>query len=336
MMFRFITLFVLVFCIFFCIPTTSYAQFIDINESDVLASIYPENPQPKNPVTVTIETYSFNLDSSTIKWYVNGNLAQEGKGLKTLTFQVGNAGQTSSVRIVIDSDKGQVIKNIVINPSIVTIVWEADTYTPPFFKGKALFSHQSNIIFMAQPQIIVAGRTINPSNLIYTWSKDGTTLGSQSGYGKQTLTLTGSIISRSMKVMVEVQDPTSGSTASGIIQINPVEPETLMYIVDPLYGTQYNKAINGDLPLTNKEVTLTAAPYYFSTNDQYGENNMSYNWSINGNTISDGQNTRTRVFRKVGEVFGVSNINLRILHNNKWLQFASYGLIIDFLKNTSQ
>lgn len=328
---RFITLFVLIFCIFLSAPTTGHAQLIGITESDVSIAAYPENPQPKDPVTVTIETYSFNLDNSNTKWYVNGNLAQEGKGLKTLTFQVGDLGQTTNVRIVITSEKGQLIKTIAITPSIVTLVWEADTYTPPFFKGKALFSHQSTITFMAQPQLVSGGRALNPANLIYTWSKDGTVLGNQNGYGKQTLTLTGSVISRTMKVMVEVQDPTTGITASGVIQVDPVEPEVITYIVDPLYGTQYNKAIKGTLPLTGKEVTLTAAPYFFS-NTEAGSD-VSYNWSINGSTISDKQNTRTRVFRKVGEVFGISNINLRVLQENKLLQFASYNLAINFLQN---
>lgn len=329
---RFITLFILTLCIFFSAPEIGQAQLIGISENDVSVGIYPESPQPKDPVTVTIETYSFNLDNSNTKWYVNGNLAQEGKGLKTLTFQVGNLGQTSNVRIVIDSDKGQLIKTIAITPSVVTIVWEADTYTPPFFKGKALFSHQSTITFMAQPQLVTGGRTLNPANLIYTWSKEGTVLGSQSGYGKQTLTLTGSVISRSMKVMVEVQDPTSGATASGVIQVDPIEPEVSMYIVDPLYGVQYNKAIKGNLPLNGKEVTLTAVPYFFS-NAESESGSISYNWSINSNTISDGLNTRTRVFRKVGEVFGISNIGLKILQENRLLQFASYNLSIDFLEN---
>lgn len=329
---RYITLFVLTLCIFFSAPTAGQAQLLGISENDVSVGIYPENPQPKDPVTVTIETYSFNLDNSTTKWYVNGTLAQEGKGLKTLTFQVGNLGQTTNLRIVINSDKGTLTKNIAINPSIVTLVWEADTYTPPFFKGKALFSHQSTITFMAQPQLIVGGRTLNPANLIYTWSKEGTVLGSQSGYGKQTLSLTGSVISRSMKVMVEVQDPSTGAQGSGVIQVDPIEPEVVAYVVDPLYGVQYNKAIRGSLPLSGKEVTLTATPYFFS-NAESDSGSVSYNWSINGNTISDGQNTRTRVFRKVGEVFGISNIGLKVVQENRLLQFASYNLAIDFLQN---
>ncbi len=324
---RCITLFVLLFCIFLSVPQTLRAQLVGITESDVSLGIYPENPQPRDPVTVTIETYSFNLDNSNTRWYVNGNLAQEGKGIKTLTFQVGNLGQASNVRIVIDSNKGQLIKNISITPNVVTIMWEAQTYTPTFFKGKALFSHQSTITFMAQPQLIVRGRTLNSSNLIYTWSKDGTVLGNQNGYGKQTLTLTGSVISRSMKILVEVQDPTTGATASGVIQVDPVDPEVATYVVDPLYGTQYNKVIGGTLRLTGKEVTLTAVPYFFSNAES-----VSYNWSINGTTISDGQNTRTRVFRKVGEVFGISEVSLKVIQESKLLQFASYSLAIDFLK----
>lgn len=334
---RLITLFLCILCVSFYhfLPTTIYAELIGITESDVAIGISPENPKPKEPVTVTLETYSFDLDNSNTKWYVNNTLAQEGKGLKTLTFQARDLGQPSVIRIIIDSNKGQIIKNVTITPNIVTVVWEADTYTPAFFKGKALFSHQSTVTLLAQPQIIVRGKTVPPTNLIYRWSKNGTVLGSQSGYGRQTLTLEGSVISNQIKVLVEVEDPQSGSTASGIIELNPVEPEVLIYTVDPLYGIQYNKTIKGTLPLLGKETTITAVPYFFSVTDVYNKDEITYNWSINGNLISDGLNSKTRVFRKVGDVFGTSDIGLHITQESKILQFASYRLLIDFLKDPS-
>ncbi|MHB1316604.1 MAG: hypothetical protein ACYCZW_01970 [Minisyncoccota bacterium] len=332
---RFNTLIIIcVLFLSFYFPSLGKAQLIGITENDVAIGVYPESPKPNEPVTVTIETYSFDLDSSNTKWYVNDNLAQEGKGIKTLTFQARSLGQSSTVKIVIDSNKGQIIKNINITPNIVSILWEADTYTPPFFKGKTLFSHQSTVTFVAQPQIIVGGKTISATNLIYKWSKDGTILGNQNGYGKQTLTLDGSVISRTMRIFVEVEDPQSGAIASGVISLNPVEPEILTYVVDPLYGVQYNKAIKGTLGLPSKEITLMAVPYFFSIKNSSYNPEISYNWSINGNTILDGLNTNTRVFRKVGDVFGTSNIGLRILNDNKLLQFASYNMLIDFKKET--
>lgn len=331
---RFITCFICILCFSFYFPVVSYGQIPGVND-EVSIGISPENPGANEPVSITLETYSFDLDSAVVKWYVNKNLAQEGKGLKKLTFETGNLGQDSVVTIIIDSSLGQITKNITITPSAVTILWEANTYTPPFFKGKALFSHQSTVTFMAQPQIVVKGKVVNPANLIYRWSKDGTVLGNQNGYGKQTLTLTGSVISRSMRIFVEVTDPQSGATASGVVTLNPVEPEILIYEVSPLYGTQYNKAIINSLPLQGNEVTLAAIPYFFSSQYAFNSGELLYKWSINGNTVSDNLNTNARVFRKVGDVSGKSNIEVRIEQPDKLLQFSSYNTVIDFLKDPS-
>lgn len=304
-------------------------------DNEVSFGISPENPEPRQPVTITLESYSIDLDRSTIKWYVDTLLAQEGKGLKNLTFQANDLGKPSIVKIIIDSDKGQLTKNITVNPSAVTILWEADTYTPPFFKGKSLFSHQSVVKFVAQPQLVVNGKVLRPTNLIYRWSKDGTVLGNQNGYGKQTLTLTGSVISRPMRIFVEVEDPQTGAVASGVTVLEPVEPEIVMYEVDPLYGIQYHKALIGSLPLLTREVTLTAIPYFFSSQYASNDSRVLYTWSINGETIADTINTNTRVFRKIGDISGQSDIGVRIEQPDKILQFASYNTIIDFLKDPS-
>jgi len=328
---RFITLF---FCLcILCVPV-AYGQ-VGITESDVSVGLFPENPKPLEPVTATIETYAFNLDTVNVRWYVDNQLATEGIGVKTLTFQVGDLGKQTNLRIIIDSPDGQIVKNIPIIPGTVSIVWEADTYTPPFFKGKALFSHQSVIRFLAQPEIIVSGRRLNPNTLVYTWTKDGTVLGSQSGYNKQTLTLIGSIISRSMRIMVEVRDPATGITGSHVITVNPIDPEISLYVVDPLYGVQYNNAITSTLSLAGKEVTLEAVPYFFSAPGGVLYSNLSYNWNINGITISDGQNTHRRVFRTVGDEAGRSQVGVKIMHEDRILQFRSFNTTIDFLGNTS-
>ncbi len=318
-----------IFGIFFT-TTSVFAQFNE--SSDISIGLLPASPRPNQPVQITIESYSLNLDAAQITWYVNNTEVRKGTGVKNISTQTGKLGTETSVRVVVDTKTETFTKNISIVPASVSILWEARTYTPHFFKGKALFSHQSNILFVATPRIVVNGKEIPKENLIYTWSKNGTVLGDQNGYGRYTLPITGSIISRPLSIDLEVSDPDTGTTAFDTINITPIEPEVITYVVDPLYGVQYNKAIKGTLPLGGKEVTLTAVPYYFS-NAEGGSGSISYNWSINGNTISDGQNVRTRVFRKVGEVFGVSNIALKVLQKNKLLQFTSYNLSIDFLQN---
>jgi len=311
---------------------TAFAQFGAVAEGDVSITLSPQNPGPRDPVTITIESYTIDINNATTRWYVGSTLVQEGKGIKKLITQAGDMAKSSTVRVVIQSLAGQITKTITITPSRVSLLWEAETYTPPFFKGKSLFSHQSKITIMAEPEISANGGKVSSSNLIYTWSKDGVVLGAQNGYGKKTISLVGSVISRNIRIMVEALDPVSGLTSSGVINIAPIEPEVVIYVSDPLYGTQYNKAIKDSIPLKGSEVTLEAVPFYFSTPTGLLSGDISYTWSINTTGISDGQNVNKRVFRKVEGVFGVSNVNLNIAQLSKILQFASKNLTIDFLK----
>lgn len=330
-LFNFIRL--LVVCGIFFTTTSVSAQ---LNESsDISIGLLPANPQPNQSIQITIESYSINLDASKITWYVNGKEVRKGTGVKNIYTQTGKLGTETSVKVTVDTGTGIFTKNISIMPASVSIIWEARTYTPPFFKGKALFSHQSNIVFVAAPRIIANGKEIPKENLIYTWSKNGTTLGDQNGYGRYMLPITGSIISRPLSIDLEVSDPDTGITAFNTIDIAPIEPEIINYIVDPLYGVQYNKALSGSLPLKGREVTLIAVPYFFSSQRAVNGGELTYTWSINGDTISDNLNTNTRVFRKVGDVFGISNISLKVEQINRLLQFASSDVSIDFLKNNS-
>src|SRR3990167_742525 len=81
----------------------------------------------------------------------------------------------------------------------VDILWQGDTYTPPFYKGKSLWSNQSRITFVAIPQGLG-----NPASLNYKWTKNGTVLGNINGIGKNTLSFTDSILSRPQTIRVDI------------------------------------------------------------------------------------------------------------------------------------
>lgn len=315
---------------------TSHAQAQVNNSNDIIVGLLPENPKPNQTTLVTIESYSIDLNSSKISWYRNEKLISQGVGLKKTPIQTGALGSETTLRIRIDTPTETFTKTITLIPASVSINWEARTYTPPFYKGKALFTHQSNVIFVASPNLMFNGQFIPKENLVYTWTKNGTVLGDQSGYGKYTLSLTGSIISRSLDISVSVQDSKSGVSAFENISLDPKEPEILMYKNDPLYGTQYQKALSGTIPLISNEITLEAIPYYFSTNNTTGFNSLLPTWSINGTKTTDNNLSLIKTFRKVGDNFGISNIGLSIQQNQRILQFADKILSIDFTKEKTE
>src|SRR3990167_8183019 len=100
----------------------------------------------------------------------------------------------------------------------VDILWQGKTYTPPFYKGKTLWSSQSKIALLAIPHISGAG---NPVNLTYKWIKNGTVLGNINGVGKNTLAFTDSILSKPQTIKVEILSEQKTVLASASIFVTP-------------------------------------------------------------------------------------------------------------------
>src|SRR3990167_10337236 len=75
----------------------------------------------------------------------------------------------------------------------VDLLWQGNSYVPPFYEGRTLWSSQSRITFLAIPHGAGIG---NPANLTYKWTKNGTVLGNINGVGKNTLSFIDSILSK--------------------------------------------------------------------------------------------------------------------------------------------
>ncbi len=314
----------------------AHAQLnVGLSPADISTDVEPTNPGPFQQISVTIDSYATDLNGVSISWVVNGKKVVSGIGKKGISLTTGAIGKQTSINITIDSITGTITKNITIIPATVDMIWEANTYTPPFFKGKAIFSPESVVTFVAIPHLIRNGVEVSPKNLIYTWSNNGTVLGSQSGYGKSTLSIAGSIIPRPFDITVEASDPNTGSVADGETVLASQTPFVLFYKNDPLYGVQYEHALTGVIPLTTQEMEITAVPYYFSARSMF-DNLLSYNWEINGTPIGDGINSPDKVFRRTGTAVGQSNVSVSTTQSATMFQTANQAVTIDFQNSSTQ
>jgi hypothetical protein len=156
-------------------------------------------------------------------------------------------------------------------------------------------------------------------------------MGDRSGYGQDSLTLYSSILPRPIDITVDVNDPVTGATAEGESVVTPQTPFVLLYKNDPLYGVQYEKALQGTFSLTESEMDVTAVPYYFSTAKK-DSGTLAYTWEINGVPINDGINSSTKVFRNAGGVSGTSNISVSVAGTQTVFQTATQSFMINFQK----
>ncbi len=319
------------------LPFTSHAQSLSpLTELNNLLSIdiVPHTPRANEKVTISIQSFRSDLNKADIAWFLNGDLKESGKGLRTFSFTVGRLGTVSKVEVVIKPIVGDIYSKVItIAPADVDLVWQTYNYVPPFYKGRALYSYDSPISIVALPSFIKNdGTTATANTLIYKWFQDTEVLDSQSGYGKSVLTLKDDLyIPRHIEV--EVSSTDNVFKAHGEIDIEARPPQTLLYESNPLLGVLYNKAVS-NVSLKASEMTLAAVPYFFTTTARSAPA-LTYKWSLNNNLVATQDDQSTVTFRREAAVSGNAAVNVSVGSILNKLQRASAGVFITFGKETS-
>ncbi len=311
-------------------PITS--EITDLQEQ-IDSTIKPEFPNPGDKVTISLEAYGTDLNRASIKWTVNGSEVQSGKGLKSLTVIAGELGQKQTITATIVPVNGfPITKIFYVNPQSIDLIWQSDTYTPPFYRGKAMFSPQERVTLVAMPNLVSAnGSRISPNNVTYKWKRDFVVQGKLSGFGAQTFSYKGDILMQPVNIGLEASID-SGDTAAIYIELAPTFPEVHLYEHSPIYGTLYNREMSGAFEFGSAaERTLIASPYFFGA-DQRGSPTLDYSWFLNSNQINvpEGQNSIT--FRNTDNLEGEAQIGVSVKNNSNFLEQASKGTLINFKK----
>jgi hypothetical protein len=306
----------------------SYAQ----TNTDLTLTMTPEYPKPKDPISLHLESFTTDLNRATISWYVNGSLRSQGVGLTTYETTAGAEGSRTTIRALAQTTNGRRYeKSITINPGYVDLLWEAKSYTPPFYKGKALFPAQGEVTIVAMPYLVESGVRLGAKSLVYTWRVNDELQQSGSGFGKDSLKVVGGVISRPIEVRVTVASKTGRTTGEGRVVISPQTPQVIFYEESPLYGPLYHHALESAVTLKREELWLKAAPYYFSTIVPQDTSSVDFVWSLNNQKIT-AQREDTLILRHDGSSSGRSNISLRTTSPTHILQLTDSHISVFFNK----
>jgi hypothetical protein len=307
-------------------------EIIDGIQNNIQVSINPQYPKAGDSVAIHLQSYSTPLDQATISWIVGGKVISKGYGLADFSVNAGRIGSKSTVTAKIVTTTGALVtKVITIQPADIDLLWRASSYTPPFYQGKALYPHQGLITFIAVPNVSAdksVAKTIG--SYIYTWKKDGDVLGDFSGYGKNTFSLRGTIISRPFTMEVNVSSTDGTPLGSASVTIDPQSPQIALYENDPLLGVLYNKNLS-NFTMQNNELSVTATPFYFNTGSE--PVSLQYKWTMNGKSISSQSDPSTLTLRNTTGSGGSSTIGLQISNTLKTLQSASDSMTVTFGQN---
>lgn len=295
--------------------------------------INPKNPGPNETVTVMVESYLSDLQKATISWALDGKVISRGSGVgKTVfIFQNGPSGRTTRVSVTITTNTGDTItKQLLFKPIGVTILWEADTYTPPFYKGKALMTPQARVRVAAVPDLASVD-TLGAGNFVYTWKKNGTVDTGASGYGKNIYQFIGPIPLTSTNIRVTASSLDDSMKSEMRVDIPLSRPFILFYEKHPLLGVLYNKPFSTEHNLGGKELSISAEPYFFS-NERSNVSTINYNWTVNGIPVQN--YGRTITLRNDTGAKGDSVVSLAMRGIKQTFQNASKDLKMHFAEET--
>ena len=248
------------------LPEQSY--FDEVN-----MTIVPEYPKPNEQFTATIQSYAHNIPGNNIQWYIGDVLLTQGQGLNTLTLKAPIAGESLQITAKIGTIA---TAQRTIQPTVVDIVWEADTYTPTQYQGRALPVDSSNIIAQAIPHIPNKDTT----TLIYNWYKNDTFLAQHSGPEKDTIRIPSPGLFEEYILSVTITNTQGYTLGQTGVKIKTTEPEIVFYPKIPLTGITFSQALTKEnMNIPNIEPTLVAIPYFFSIQTP---EEIIYSWNIHG------------------------------------------------------
>ncbi len=297
----------------------------------VFIRLSPENPGPNTNVTVSASYSQGNIDAMSISWYLNNKQMATGTGKKDFTFKTGNTGESTTVRIDVETNEyGTLSKEIIVLPNTLEVLWEANTYTPPFYKGKALPTSKSLVRVVSLPRFVSGNTVIDPNNVIYVWKNGYFKNQNASGFGKNVYVYKTSYTFNDDEITISATTQDGNISITKVVPINVYEPQIVFFENKPLQGVRYENAFTNVFNYRESEVTIHAVPFFFSLSD-LNKNNTSFLWMLDAKKLETDPDNKAEFTLKKPEK-GKGQYQLRLDINNKGydLQTASNKLTLSY------
>ena len=286
----------------------------------------PANPKPHEKIKVTLKSFSFDVNSANISWYVNKVLVARGVGEKSFSISLGEANKTFYIGVDAVSAEGQSFQSSIdVTPHFTPLLMEGvEGYVPPFYEGRALYGESAKVRVVAFPIVTEGGIPINKKNMVYRWAVNTVPFSESGGYGKNSFIVRQDELEAENNVDVTVTSLSGNTSLAERGSIRPYEIEPLFYEYDPLYGVNLSRAYEGALSIT-KPMKIYYAPYNFS----YSKSTSFFNWSLNGLPITADSDFLVNLIPKENSK-GVSTIGITAQHSTKLLQALDSTISINF------
>jgi hypothetical protein len=296
------------------------------SNSGILVDIAPSSPAPYENTSITLKSYENNLDSVLISWSVNGKTVASGIGKKSFSTTAPAAGGETSIIATISLSDGAIETKITLKPSVMVLLWQAnDSYVPPFYRGKALPTPDSEVKVVAMPEV----KNVSPQNMTYYWKKDYTNNVDGSGYGKNSFLYINDYLEDSNNISVTASTVDQNYSTDASIDIGTTQPKILFYKNDNLLGTIWEKILPDPYKIQEQGI-VEAVPYFISPKEIRNPT-LVWSWFINDSLVNLTSFKKNLMPLQVGAgTHGTSKLRLNIENKDKIFQTTSKEINIEF------
>jgi len=326
-------LFLFAVCLLLAAPVV-HAQIYAPGEPLTL-TVSPQYPAPGETVRLSLNSYSIDLERSSITWRSNGTVIANGGGVKEASVVVGKLGSATRVSVsVIDENGDPWGTEAVLRPAEIDIIWNADSYAPPFFKGRARAGASSEIRAHALVRFVRADGSLVPeSDIIYTWFQNGAEKPAVSGRGKSSARLPAPALRGTDSIAIRAETLDRAYSGATSVAVPKSDAFLTLYENHPLFGILYHRAIIGEVNTNEREQKVTAVPYFsqvFSPDDD----SLSYSWAVNGVSITAEPDEPSTLTLSVDGYSGPADITLTLTSATDMLLRAAGSWNMVFGANT--
>jgi len=298
--------------------------FIAFNFTNA-AKLYidPQFPKPGQNFTATVDFSDEDYDGD-ITWFIDDKAI--GDKSKSIQIHAKKLGKETKIKALISSEaKAPQVLSKTIRPVLLDVLYEADTFSPLFFKLAPLNSAGSSIKLHSIVQI--PGK--DSSKLLYVWKLNDKKLANASGIAKKDAYIKLSPFARLANLSLEIRNPKDNRLlAKRYIPIY-IAKNSLDFYVKGLDSTWiFAHSLKDALYLNNKE-ELLALPFNFSMKSLF-DPVLRWTWSVNGYTIkSEEANSPYVEVNFTDENSNEATVRLETRHKDIFLQHADYELKLE-------
>lgn len=302
------------------------ASIIPDLQTSVEIQAVPETPGPYSTVTLFAENV-LNKGAHSYTWIVNGTVAVEGIGVDHTNVTMRGVGETTNITLRVYDENGALTSEVskTITPAELDLVWEGNTFVPPFYAGRPLPTGDSTVTVSAVPDLRVGGARVAKDNLVYEWYINDAQAPYRTGYGLDSITITPPFFDSVFSVSAVAKTRSGTPSVRNSISIAPRAPDIILYEQNPLLGTLFNKAITSAYALASDEVTLRLFPIF-----AVDPTATTYTWKVNGSNVDPGTVARELTLRKTGSGSGRFTIEAAFATGQELFENAKRNILLTF------